>query len=487
MRHGYLRPDEAAISAAEKAILGKSSAEIAKLVEAEGRTFDKVMEEASVDLDLSKVKAVGGATNDDKADNITQLIAKRKAGMNILAAREEKEAAQAENETAKERLDEYRRGPRLYTPEQVRELASANGSRTNTAPQQLALVKAVNATFKDTAEFHQRLGAPFSINTGVDAGQWSLEPTNAITPGNAMQSGDGDLSTQANVGLLRFPPLQADLEYYARRQASVFQFLSSRVTRNLDETFGGGYRYRAETAPSENKPAFRAQANSLARRKFASEIRTANMQICGAWVPVAREEFMDVVGFGMFINTTLRDDIMLEVDDALLNGDGSGSSITGLNELSGVNAVAQPAAAGGNPTFGVTSFHKAMTDVFTNGHAMVDFAVMHPTAWHGVRTQRDSQHRLLIGGEQDEVNKSLFGVTIIVTPAQGTATEVFLGTSMKLMLLQQGGLMLEWTNAHDDGFEKMIDAIRGYCRLGLVDRRALAHAKITNFEAEKTA
>ena len=457
MRHGYLRPSDEAVQNAENALRSRGTDDIARLVEERGRTFENVMNEAGVEINFDSVTTLGG-TGDEKRDKLSTVIAERTAGMNIMAERQEREQAEAENAEANERLQEYRRGPRLFTPEQVRQLATS--ASPNPAPHSTALAEQVQNYFGDGNDFASRFGSPFAFETSVPLMGIVNEPVNVIAAGSTVQTGDGGTGSQANTGFLRFPPLQPDLEYAARRMPSVFSFLSGRVARNLPANYGGAYRYSAETAPTENAPAFRAQATALPRRKYGTEIRTENLQICGTWVPVAREEFMDVPGFTMFLNNILRDDVLLSVDTSLISGDGTGANLTGLNNISGVNTVdisaivASAALNSGDSYYGVTGVHQAITTNFATGHAMSDFIVMNPNDWHEVRTQRDTQERFLVGDALVEVRPSLFGLPVINTPGQ-TENSVFVGSSSKLMLLTQGGIMVEWTNSHDDGFQQV--------------------------------
>lgn len=481
MRHGYLRPDESAVTNAENALRSKGTDDLARLVEDRGRTFDSVIEEAGVEINFDSVKTLGG-TNDEKRDKLSQVIAERTAASNIIKERQEIEQAEAENNEANERLEDYRRGPRLFTPEQVREIA-AGGQQSNALPQSTRLAEAIGNHFGDGADFVNRFGAPFAFSTEVELSSFIREPVNVITAANTMRTGSGNTGAQANVGFLRFPPLQDDVEYFPRRMVSVFQFLS-RNARTIPMGAGGAYRYSAEVAPTGTAPAFRAEASALSQRKFQTEIRTTNLQICGSWVPVSREEFLDVQGFSMFLNNVLRDDVLLSVDQALLTGNGNAPNILGLEQIQNVQTV-DMAPGSGVTFFGTTLVHQAMSEAFSQGHTISDFIVMNPADWHETRTFRDTEERLTVGSELVDVRPSLFGLPVIQTPA-ATENTVFVGASSKLQVIQQGGVQVEWTNAHDDGFSKLIDAVRGYCRIGLVSRRDVGQAKVTNYAAKTT-
>ena len=486
MRHGYLRAEPKAITAARGPLEGKSSADLADLVESSFRTVNTAFDEMGPELKLDKVKVIDGPDLEGKAENLNKVIVDRAAAQEILSEREEVEAAKQENEAANQTVRTYRRGPRVFTPEQVEQLARAQRpAPVDPYPASTKFAKACSNFFGATSgsNFLNKFNQPFWFESGVLLKDLIEEPVNAITATQTMRPGTGETTAQPDIGYLRFPPLQMDIEYYARRQTSVYAFLSRR-SRTLPTEAGGAYRYTAETAPTGTAPAARVAAGVLSAREFGTEIRTANLEVMGAWVPVAREEFLDVPGFSMFLNTVLRDDVMLAVDNQLLNGTGTAPQIRGLNEIT--NRQKNPMApASGVTEYGTTEIHSVMTSIFSSGHAMADFIIMNPTDWHSVRTHRDGEKRLQMGSELIDIVPMMFGLPVIRTPAQPAGT-VFVGTSSKLMMLEQGGVIVEWTNAHDDGFTKLIDAVRGHCRIGLVSRRDTAQGTVSSFAAEET-
>ena len=489
MRHGYLRGDPDKIAAARNTLATKSSEDLAKLVDANHQIVSTALNEMGVEATLKSVKAVTGPSEEDKAENLNKVIVDRAAAEQILSEREEIDQAKLENDQAQENVDRFRRGPRVMTAEQVNQFALASTRAHYPASEQFA--RSIQSFFSSTptngtgTDFIQRFAQPFAFDTGTPLSQLVAEPRNAITATQTMRPGTGSTQAQPDIGFLRFPPLQPDVELYARRQASVYAFLSQNSSRQIPVGVGGGaYRYTAETVPTGTAPAARTPVGVLSAREFATEIRTANLEIMGAWVPVAREEFLDVQGFSQFLNTVLRDDVLLAVDNQLLNGTGTAPDLRGLNEIT--NRQKNPMApASGVTEYGTTEIHKVITDIFSSGHAIADFIVMSPADWHEVRTHRDGEKRLQMGSELIDIVPMMFALPVIRTPAQPAGT-VFVGTSSKLMLLEQGGVMVEWTNAHDDGFTKLVDAVRGHMRIGLASRRDVAQGTVSSFSAEET-
>ena len=484
MREGYLSPSESQIEEQIKAFSGKSDEELDTQFSSDTAIYDRVMDQAGITIDFGPVDAIGGTTSDDKRHALSELIARKAAVTRITNRRAEKAELDRENEEAKEARASRRNAPRLFTPGQVQAMIA--GNRANPAPASAMLSEQIAKHFGDQSsgsEFVRRFGQPFAFATDVPLPILLREPRNAIAEADTMRPGTGGTEAQPNIGMLRFPPLSMDVEYYQRRQASVYAFLAGN-SRTIPEGFGGAYRYTAETAPGSDKPAPRKPGTALARRKYATEIRTANLQSMGAWVPVAREEFLDVQGFSMFVNTVLRDDVLVEVDEQLITGDGTDPNVRGLLNLTGINTKAM-APGSGDTEFGVSEVHAMMSTIFKTGHTMADFLLFSPDDWHAIRTHRDGENRLQMGSELIDITPSLFGNPVIQTVGM-TAGTVFVGTSSKLQMLTQGGISVEWTNAHDDGFANVTDAVRGVIRVGLVSRRNLSHGTVTSFSAEKT-
>ena len=492
MRNSYLQPDESAVQGFEASLAGKSDEELHEVVNTNARLYNTVFEQATPSLDFSKVEALGG-TDDEKRDKLSNTIAERTAASNLLRNREAKAEADRENAEAVDRI--RRRGPRSFTAEQVNALVASQATQTNDAVNYEGYIASIQNVVRQVAggedapvnidTFRSMLAKQTTFNTGLLPHNLLREPVNVISAASTMQTGTGVTTAQANVGFLTLPPLQQDVEYASRRMVSVFAYLAGRAL-TLPGNAQGAYRYTAETTPTGDKPAARGQAGALNRRKYATEMRTVPLSIMGQWVPVSVEEFLDVPMFQDFLSTVMREDLLLEVDNDLINGDGSGDKVTGLIASATTNNTPMPGTSQA-PGFGVTQIHSDITEkVYGVGNAMADFILMNPTNWHQAVTQRDSQDRLLVGNTFDANRQTLFGIQVIKNTAVPAGT-VLTGASNKVRLVTQGSVNVDTTNSHDDGFSKMIDAIRMWTRLGLMVRRETALAKTTAWQVKKSS
>ena len=500
MRNSYLQPEASVVQGFEASLAGKSDEELREVVDANARLYNTVFGEAEASLDFSKVKALGG-TDDEKRDKLSNTIAERTAATNLLRSREDKAEADQANEEAVNAI--RRRGPRTFSAEQVNALVSGQVNRTVDGENVYNFFRSISDAVHSAAggesavagpeTFRRMLANRAVIDTGMAPRNLlrdPSEPLNQITATQTMRTGTGVTTAQAGTGFLTLPPLQQDVEYLSRRMTSVFAFLAARAME-LPANAQGAYRYTAETAPARTggagRPAARAQAGSLQRAKYNTELRTVPLTIMGQWVPVAVEEFLDVPMFQDFLSTVMREDLLLSVDADLITGDGSSNKVTGLLEIPDASTTTAQTGTSQAPTFGVTQIHSDIWEkVYGVGNAYADAIVMHPNDWHAAITQRDSQDRLLVGNTFDPAAQTLFGLQVIkntALPAGNTITFA----SNKVRLITQGGVMVDTTNSHDDGFEKMIDAVRMWVRLGLMSRRDTAVAKTTGWAVKKTS
>ena len=490
MRNSYLSPEESVVQNYEAQLSGKSDADLKELIRTNGRLYNTFMEEAETNIDVSKVKVVGG-TDDEKRDKLSGTIAERQAAMNLLKDREVKEDADRANKDA---LNAIRtRGPRTFTPEQVTALVRENQSGSPDAQNILDYRDEVVNFVQNIAgsgrtvgpdTFKQMLAQRAAFETSLLPSNYLLrDPLNVIDATKTMQTGTGLTGQTGGTGFLSFPPLQQDTEYLSRRATSVYAFLATRAME-LPANMQGAYRYSAESAPSGDKPKARPQAGALSERKYSTVIRTTNLSAMGQMVPVAVEEFLDVPMFMNFLNTVMREDLLLEVDNDLINGDGNNDKVKGLANLDDITTTPMPGGAG-DPGFGVTQIHSDIIErVFAVGNAYADFVLLNPVNWHQAITQRDSQDRLLVGNTVDATNKRMFGLPVLLNTALAAGTTL-VGASNKCQLVTQGNIRVETTNSHDDGFGKLVDAVRMWTRIGLVNRRGTAFAKTTGWMVKK--
>ena len=492
-RHAYLDPDQGVIDRFEAQLAGRSDEQLRETIDANGRLYNTVFEQAAAALDFSKVEALGG-TDDEKRDKLSETIAERKAAANLLDARERKAEADAENNEALEAI--RRRGPRTFTAQQVADIVRNRPGQNRDAANLESFIGNVRTAAQahaDTPEapvtqdaFRRMFNARAGFDTGLEPRTLLRDPVAAISAGDVLQTGTGVTTAQVNTGFLTLPPLQQDVEYLSRRMTSVFAFLAARAME-LPMNAQGQYRYTAETAPQGNKPAARAQANALAQRKYATEMRIVPLAIMGQWVPVAVEEFLDVPMFQDFLSTVMREDLLLEVDNQLINGTGVAPNIEGLlDNIPQSNTNDQGAGTQDAPTFGLTELHADIwKEVYGIGNAYADVILMHPNNWHEAVTQRDSQDRFLVGNTVDQVRQTLFGLPVIKNTAIPEDT-VATFASNKFRMITQGGVRVDTTNSHDDGFSNLVDAVRMYVRLGLMKRRTTAIAATTMWGVKKT-
>lgn len=103
---------------------------------------------------------------------------------------------------------------------------------------------------------------------------------------------------------------------------------------------------------------------------FVFDIVTDTVKTIAVWVPATKRILSDASGLAAYINQYLENDVRRELEDQILNGDGTGENFTGI-----LNAGIGTEAAGSGPFYALRA---AKTDVQVNGHTTPNAIVMNP-------------------------------------------------------------------------------------------------------------
>jgi HK97 family phage major capsid protein len=199
-------------------------------------------------------------------------------------------------------------------------------------------------------------------------------------------------------------------------------------------------------------------------------------------IPVTDEMLEDVAAIRSFIDARMILGVQLTEEDQLLNGDGTGSNLTGLLNRSGLNT----ATARGTDT-NMDAVFKQITSIFTNAFYNVDGVVMNPANWQTIQLLKNAQGNYYgqgpfvgpQGGVFGQGGPSLWGTRVIITPqiASGTALVGAFGEAAQVY--RKGGIQLAATNSHASEFINNITRIRAEERLALAVYRPGAFGTVT--------
>lgn len=210
---------------------------------------------------------------------------------------------------------------------------------------------------------------------------------------------------------------------------------------------------------------------------LATEDVTAPVKKIAVVLKVTDEMFADFPMMRDYVNSRLRDMVLLKEDDQLLNGTGSGSQLTGVLQTSGIQTQAQ-----GSDT-NADAIHKAITKVRATGRYEPDGIVIHPTDWQLLRLAKDSTGQYFGGGPFTGIaGDSYWGLKVVVTTAITAGTALVGAFRLGAQIWQREGVKVEAFDQNEDDVNFNRITVRVEERLALTVWRPLAFCTVTSID-----
>lgn len=161
--------------------------------------------------------------------------------------------------------------------------------------------------------------------------------------------------------------------------------------------------------------------------------------------------------------------IKLAEEAQLLNGDGTGSNLTGLLNRPG---LAAPIAKGTGLSLAddnsMDVIYRQITQIRTTAFLEPDAIPIDPLGWQNILLAKNSQGFYYANGPfasaEDEV---LWGKRVVPTPAMAANSAIVGAFGQGGQLFRKGGIVVEASNSHADYFQRGLTAIRAEERLAL--------------------
>ena len=203
------------------------------------------------------------------------------------------------------------------------------------------------------------------------------------------------------------------------------------------------------------------------------------------WIKVSDEMIEDLDFVMSEINGRLLYELAKFEEAQLLNGPGSGSTLLGLLNRTGVQTVARGNVASGDTA--ADTIFRAITKVQTGSGLDADGLVINPADYQALRLTKDVNGQYYGGGffsgaygsggisEQPNV----WGLRTVVTPAIAAGTVLVGAFAQAGTVYRKGGVRVESTNSHASDFTSNLVTIRAEERVALAVRRPVALVKTT--------
>lgn len=174
--------------------------------------------------------------------------------------------------------------------------------------------------------------------------------------------------------------------------------------------------------------------------------------------------------------------LALAEENQLLNGAGTGSTITGLLNRSGI----QTETATDN-TDNAEAIYRAMSKVQTETGLTADALIINPADYQALRLSKDSNGQYFGGGFFQgqygnggiEWQPPVWGLRTVVSAAVAANTAVVGALSTAATVYRKGGVRVESTNSHDDDFTNNLITTRIEERIALAVRIPKAVVEVT--------
>lgn len=202
--------------------------------------------------------------------------------------------------------------------------------------------------------------------------------------------------------------------------------------------------------------------------------QTANVKTVAHWVQASRQVMDDAPMLQSYVNNRLMYGLALEEERQLLNGDGSGDDLEGINHVAtgydtGLNATGDTRA---------DIIAHAIYQV-TESEFSASGIILNPRDWHSIALLKDNEGRYIFGGPQAFTQNIMWGLPVVPTRAQDQGTFTVGGFDLASQVWDRMDATIEISREDRDNFVKNMLTILCEERLALAHYRPSALIKGT--------
>lgn len=202
--------------------------------------------------------------------------------------------------------------------------------------------------------------------------------------------------------------------------------------------------------------------------------QTANVKTIAHWVQASRQVMDDAPMLQSYVNNRLMYGLALKEEGQLLNGDGTGDNIEGLNKV----ATAYDTSLNATDDTRADIIAHAIYQV-TESEFSASGIVLNPRDWHNIALLKDNEGRYIFGGPQAFTSNIMWGLPVVPTKAQAAGTFTVGGFDMASQVWDRMNATVEVSRDDRDNFVKNMLTILCEERLALAHYRPAAIIKGT--------
>ena len=201
---------------------------------------------------------------------------------------------------------------------------------------------------------------------------------------------------------------------------------------------------------------------------------TANVKTIAHWIQAARQIMDDAPMLESYVNGRLWFGLDLVEEGQLLNGDGTGDNLLGLNQVASAYDTALNAT-------GDTRADQIAHAIFQTSESEFEASglILNPRDWHSIALLKDGDGRYIFGGPAAFAAKVMWGLPVVATKAQAQGTFTVGGFDLASQIWDRMDATIEVSNQDRDNFVKNMLTILCEERLAVTHYRPTAIIKGT--------
>jgi HK97 family phage major capsid protein len=199
---------------------------------------------------------------------------------------------------------------------------------------------------------------------------------------------------------------------------------------------------------------------------------TANVKTIAHWIQASRQIMDDAPMLESYVNGRLLFGLDLVEEGQLLNGDGTGDNLIGVNKVATAYDTDLDAA-------GDTRADKIAHAIFqvTESEFEASGIILNPRDWHAIALLKDADGRYIFGGPAAFAARVMWGLPVVATKAQAQGTFTVGGFDLASQIWDRMDATIEISNQDRDNFVKNMLTILCEERLAVTHYRPTAIIK----------
>ena len=199
-----------------------------------------------------------------------------------------------------------------------------------------------------------------------------------------------------------------------------------------------------------------------------------SVKTVAVWVPATKRALSDAAQIRGIIDNELKEDLNEELEDQIVNGDGTGENFTGILNTSGILSQAWT-------TDILTTTRKAITHLWVTGKTRPTAWLMNPADWETIELLKDGDNRYYWGGPMVRGAQQLWGLPVV--PSQTIASgSALLANWGKCVLWDREAATIQVSDSHADFFIRNMVAILAELRaaMGVIRPSAFCEVELAS-------